>query len=35
MNGRSDVFLGDQIGFFDGPKTNLMARPSDFSDGLE
>ncbi len=29
------MFLGDQMGFSDGPKTNLMARPSDFSDGLE
>jgi len=35
MDVPSDVFLGDQMGFFDGPKANLMARPSDFSDGLE
>jgi hypothetical protein len=35
MDGRSDVFLGDQMGFFDRPKTNMMARPSDFYDGLE
>jgi hypothetical protein len=35
MDGRSDVFFGDQIGFSDGQKTNMMARPSDFSDGLE
>ena len=31
----SDVFLVCQMGFSDGQKTNMMARPSDFSDGLE
>jgi hypothetical protein len=35
MDGRSDVILGHQMGFFDGPKTNLMARPLDFPDGLK
>jgi len=35
MDVPSVLFLVCQMGFSDGPKTELMARPSDFSDGLE